>query len=89
MNYNYIGIGMFLCISILTAWAIHKKIKNYLLANVCSALISSVLFQLIGIIKYGYLDPFYELALFLTFIYSFIIAMVVGLIFSKIKRPLK
>ena len=70
---------IFCFISASTAYLSHKKIKNYFLASLLAAIISSTLYQLIGFIILGYLDPFYIIAFAGGFVIAFLIALLIGI----------
>lgn len=70
---------IFCFISISIAYLSHKKINNFFLASLWAAIISSILYQLIGFIILGYLDPFYLIALAGGVVIAFLIALLIGI----------
>ena len=86
MDKSAIAFIVFCVLSIITALGFHAKIKKYLFASVLSAIVSSIIFQIIGYFVLGYLDPFFIIALITGAAVAFIIALLTGLPFSYSRK---
>lgn len=83
------GMSIFIVVSIVVSVLLHKKQINYILACILSSIISSMTYQLLGVIFMGYLDPFFIIAFIHTTIIAFIIAIIVGIPFLYVRRKKK
>lgn len=79
MNKSITVVILFCIISVGIAYLIHRKVKNYILACILAALISSISYQLIGYFVLGYLDPFFLIALATSIGVAFLLAMLTGI----------
>ncbi len=88
------GFLAFLFITILCSCLIfgsyriwHRQVSEYsgytitVLLAMLSAFISTILFQAVGYLVVGYLDPFFLIALIGGWIISFIISLIIGFVF--------
>ena len=82
MNKGIFSLIIFISMSLIIAFSIHKKVKQVILACVISSIISSVIYQILGFIVVGYLDPFFIPALLNSLALSFIIAVIVSIPFA-------
>lgn len=82
MNQTFIAIITFCFISIGISYLFHKKIKKYIFACLFAAIISSVIYQLIGFFVLGYLAPFFIIAFIGSTVLAFVIAMLTGIPFA-------
>lgn len=95
MEQNIIPLAVFLSVSLAFSIFSHMRIKNFLLACILAALGTAIIFQVLGFIVMGYLDPFFIIALIITFAIALGIAALVGSIFyfkrraSNIDRKIK
>jgi membrane protein DedA with SNARE-associated domain len=89
MDESTFAFLMLCLVSIGLAVCIHAGIKKYIFASVLSAIVSSVLFQIIGYFVLGYVDPFFIIALFTGALASFLIALLTGIPFAVIRRRSK
>jgi hypothetical protein len=83
MAKSVLPIIVFFIIAIIISYLVHKKIKNYLLACVMAGILSSVIYQIIGFIVIGYLDPFYLMAFYFGTVIAFFTAMLIGFPIKK------
>ncbi len=81
MNQTFIAIITFCLISIGISYLFHKKVKKYIFACLFAAIISSLIYQLIGFLVLGYLDPFFLIAFIGGAAIAFVIAMLTGIPF--------
>jgi hypothetical protein len=92
MGKSAFSLIIFISISLIIAFLTHKKVKQIIIACVVSSIISSVTYQILGIIVVGYLDPFIILAFLNSLGVSFTIAVIVGIPFiyarSKARKKL-
>ena len=86
MDRSLVGIIALGVISVLSALAYHFKVQNYLVASVLAAITASVVFQIIGYLVEGYLDPFFIVATILGGVVALIIALVVGIPVSWFRK---
>jgi len=71
-----------LCIlSVVVSCIFYKKYRNYFFACILSGIVSSFLFQIIGFLIVGHLDPFFLVAFLKITIIAFAISIVVGIAF--------
>jgi ABC-type multidrug transport system permease subunit len=65
----------------------HKEIKNLALASIVAGVGSAILFQILGFIVMGYVDPFFIFALIFSTPIAVIIALFVGgVLHNKMKN---
>ena len=83
MEKSLIAIMVFCFISIVISFIFHKKIKKYVLASFLSSLVTVIIYQIVGCIILGYLDPFFLIAAIYSFIVALVISFVIGLIITK------
>ena len=57
------GFATFCAVSVFVSLAVHLRMQKFLVACLLSAVISSLLFQLVEVLMSGYLDPFFAIAL--------------------------
>ena len=70
---------LFCIISVDIAYLFHRKVENYIFACILAALISSVIYQLIGYFVLGFLDPFFLIALATGAGVAFLLALLTGI----------
>ena len=83
---SVLGIAIFIIIGFIVSFYLHRRLKKFVLACLLSSIITSVTYQLIGIVVLGYLDPFFMIAFMNTTIIAFIIAVIVGIPFAYMRR---
>lgn len=81
MEKEQISIIVFLILTLGTAILFHYKNKKVLVSSLLTAIVVSILFQIIEYFILGYLDPFFLIAFASTLAISFIISLFVGLPF--------
>ena len=86
MEKEHIGILIFALLILISSLTFHYKIRNYLVSSVLAALTTSVLFQIIGFIVLGYIDPFFLIAFVITLVISFMASMLVGIPFVLYRK---
>ena len=86
MDRGIVGILALCVMSVLAALVYHLRVQNYLVASALSAITVSVLFQIIGYLVVGYLDPFFIVATIGGGVVAWIIALVVGIPVFYVKR---
>ena len=89
MTESSLGIGIFIISGFIVASLIHAKLKKFFLACLLSSILISVVYQLIGILVLGYLDPFFMIAFINTTIIAFIISIISGIPFAYMRRKKK
>ena len=89
MDRTILPFIIFCILSLTVAFLFHKKVKNYLLACVFSSIISSVLYQIIGIFVVGYLDPFFLIAFVVSLVVAFAISAIAGVPIAYRRRQAK
>jgi membrane protein implicated in regulation of membrane protease activity len=82
MNKSILSLTIFISMSLIVAFLMHKKVKQIILACVVSSIISSVIYQILGVIVVGYLDPFIIPAFLNSLTVSFIVAVIVSIPFA-------
>ena len=83
---SLISLFVFLAITISCSCLIHGYCKRYFTAAILSGFFSTVLFQAIGYLVLGYLDPFFIIALVGGWIASFVISLFVGSLFLAVRK---
>jgi hypothetical protein len=76
---NILLISVFFILSVFTAYICHKKVNNYFIACIIAGIISSAIYQLLGIIILGYCDPFLLMAFGVGAGIAFLIAVIAGI----------
>jgi fructose-specific phosphotransferase system IIC component len=89
MEKQFISIIVFGLLSIFAALFFHKKFRNILISSIISALLASLLFQVIEFFVLGNLDPFFFIAFVNSLIISFIISILVGVPFVYRRKRAK
>jgi hypothetical protein len=85
-----LGVAAFIALVIATSLAAHALLHSYLVAAAVAATSTAVLFQLVGVIVQGYLDPFFLIALAITWVLAFAGALALGppfVISRRRRRP--
>jgi hypothetical protein len=82
MNKSAISLTILISMSLIIAFLMHKNVKRIFLACVVSSIISSVIYQTLGFVVVGYLDPFIIPAFLKSLAVSFIIAVIVSIPFA-------
>jgi hypothetical protein len=78
-----VPIIVFAVLSITVSFFVHKKFNSLLAGSLSSSVIVVVVYQIIGFVILGYLDPFFLIASQRIFVIAFIASMLVGLIIKK------
>lgn len=82
MSDERIPILVFVLVSIIASCGINIYLKKSIpFATILSALTTTLVFQLIGSIVMGYLDPFFPIALILGWLYALPIGFITSTIF--------
>jgi hypothetical protein len=81
-----LAMAAFIALVVATSLAAHALLRSYLVAAAVAASSAAVLFQLVGVIVQGYLDPFFLVALAITWVLAFGGALVLGLPFLLSRR---
>jgi membrane protein DedA with SNARE-associated domain len=66
----------------------HMRLKKFLLACLIASFSTTILFQVLGFIVLGYLDPFFIIATITTFTIALCISLFVGSIFYFKRRAI-
>lgn len=86
------GIVILLLITALATTAWHYYLPQYFVASVGAAITSVVLLQLGAYFHLGHLDPFFPIAIAVSFAVAFAFALLIGLplqpVINKIRRTL-
>lgn len=86
MGHSAGGLTAVCAVSVLLSLAVHLRMQKFLVAGLVSAIISSLLIQLIEVLMSGYLDPFFAIALVKSTLLALGISVVVGRILTIICR---
>ena len=81
MDKTAISLIIFVVLSIGISLLLHKNVTKYLLACISSSIATVSIYQILGIMIIGYLDPFFIYGLIAEIIVSLIIAIFVGIPF--------
>ena len=81
MNDGATGIVVLGAIVLICSIAMHTLQKKYWHAVLLSACVSAVLFQIVSFMNQGYLDPFFIIAVFVTFGIGAIGSIIIGFLF--------
>ena len=68
---------IFAILCILISIIVHKKITNVLIACIVVGLTTSIIYQIIGVLIIGYLDPFFMFAFVVGVVVAFVISLIV------------
>ena len=79
MDQGLVGMMVLCGASVMTALIFHINLKRFWVASVLAALTASIIFQVIGYLVLGYLDPFFMIALVTGGLVALILAVLVGL----------
>lgn len=82
MNKSALSLTIFIGMSLVVAFLVHNKIKKIIFACIVASVISSITYQLLGIIVVGYLDPFIIPAFLTSLGVSFAIAVIASIPFT-------
>jgi hypothetical protein len=78
---------IFTLLCIIVSILVHRNISNVLMACIISGVATSTIYQVIGVLVVGYLDPFALFALavgvFVAFIISLIVRAVLNIVCSR------
>ena len=80
------NVIVFLIITVIAAWIFHAHLKKFFIACLLSGLVASTLYQVIGFILFGYLDPFFLIAWIVGFIIATGISALIGIRVQTIKK---
>jgi hypothetical protein len=89
MEQGQIGIIVFITMALLSAILFHYIMNGFWISSILSALVASLLFQVVGYFVLGYLDPFFIIAFVISLAVSFTISLIVGLPFAITKKNRK
>jgi hypothetical protein len=79
-------VVLFVLIGIIISIYVHMYNENTLTGCVMSSIITSLVYQVIGVIIVGYMDPFAVLALIIGAGFAFVISMIVKIVMSLIMK---
>ncbi|KQC08352.1 MAG: hypothetical protein APR62_04875 [Smithella sp. SDB] len=85
MNTSLLSLIIFVMLSIINAFLFHRKIANYFVVCIASSIVTVLIYQIMGIIITGYLDPFFIYGLITEMVLSFIIAIIIGIPFLYLR----
>lgn len=77
---------IFVVLSIICSILAHKFIKSYLAAVIVSTVTVTLLFQGLGFLIMGYIDPFFIFAMIFSGVYAALISSFVGIPFAYMRR---
>jgi len=80
------GFATFCAVSVFVSLAVHLRMQKFLVACLVSAIISSLLIQLVEVLMSRYLYPFFAIALANSTLLALGISVVVGRILAVIRR---
>ena len=89
MSEGTVGILVLVGISVSAGLVFHWFIRHYLVASCCAALVADAGFQFAAYLHFGYLDPFFIIAVVVGGGIAFAIAAVIGIPFVLIRRKRK
>ena len=77
---KYMATVTFIAICIIVNMALNKHIQNIFAAAVCSATLTAVLYQIIGFLVVGSIDPCFIVAFAARWVIAFFISFALGLL---------
>ncbi len=77
---------IFITVALAVAGLFHALIREYIIASILSAIVATVLLQVIVYIQLGYLDPFFLIGIICGGVYYFAAALIVGIPFWFYRR---
>ena len=84
------SILVFVVLVILSSVGSHLLLKSYIAAALMASVIAAICFQMFAYIAQGYLDPLFLVAFIISWLISFISALVIGIpFFLERKKPRK
>ena len=86
MDQGLLGMIVLIGLSVGSALIYHIKLNRLWVASLLAALTASVIFQIIGYLVLGYLDPFFMIALVTGGIVSLVVAVLVGLAIKYFRK---
>lgn len=86
MSEGAVGLGILVGITVVVSSICHFLITRYVIASMLAALVSIVLFLWVATIRLGHVDSFIAIAFVVGGIYSFGMALVVGIPFLIRRR---
>jgi hypothetical protein len=86
---QYIPIVVFIFLTIFFAILFNKKMQSIFIATILAALTSSIVFQIIGFIITGYMDPFLPTAFVNSLPIALVISSIVGVVYFCYRKLIK
>jgi membrane protein DedA with SNARE-associated domain len=86
MGHSAGGFATLCAVSLAVSLAVHLRTQKFLVACLLSAIISSLLFELVEVLTSGYLDPFFAIALVNSTFLALGISVVVGRLLVILRR---
>lgn len=86
MDEGLAGFLIFIAIGILTSIICHYANTRYFVASLIADAVTNLIFHAVAYIHAGYLEPFFEIALFFSSLAGLALALIVGLPFLMYRR---
>jgi uncharacterized membrane protein YccC len=87
MSEDQLAWAVILGISVAAAVVTHSLSRRLFLASLLAAVAATIVFQIINYVQLGYLDPFVIVAVPVGLAMSFILALGVGAVMRRLRRP--
>jgi hypothetical protein len=85
MDKTLLSLIIFIMLSIINAFLFHRQVTNYFVACIAASIVTVLIYQIMGIIITGYLDPFFVYGLITEIVLSFIITIIIGIPFLYLR----
>lgn len=86
---SHLPLIAFFLFAVCLAALFHWRMRRFIIASLLAAFLAAVAFQIVGYFVLGYLDPFVLIALVVSMVLAFAIAVVVGLLLRLARRERK
>ena len=85
MEKKYVGLSVFIVICLSVSYWCHRKIRNFLLSCIIIGVATSIIYQILGTVVVGHLDPFVFISLPVGAGVAFAIAVIAGIPFAYLR----
>jgi hypothetical protein len=76
---------IFIVLCVLISVFVNKKVPNGMIACTISGVTTSIIYQVIGILVVGYLDPFFMFAFIIGFVVACVLSLIVRVVLDFIR----
>ena len=85
MSEGEVGLLILLTLAAVSAMAWHWVLRSFSAATFLATVTAVVLFQVAAYFQLGYLDPFFMIAVATSSVVCFVVALLVGWVFSALR----